>query len=157
MPFCRFGLCIAIATFLTDTCLAWTRVSAVQNANVTPKAITARICSSCHSLQLVLDTPRDYDAWHDTVQKMIDLGARGTPDEFAQVMQYLFETVTTVDVNHGDDEELMTVLHTTAAAAGSIIDRRTKRPFSDLADLEAAVPALDRHLQQAKKSMIFFR
>ncbi len=87
MPFCRFGLCIAIATFLTDACLAGTRLSAVQNANVTPKAITARICSSCHSLQVVLDTPRDYDAWHDTVQKMIDLGARGTPDEFAQVMQ----------------------------------------------------------------------
>ena len=58
---------------------------------------------------------------------------------------------------HGDDEELMTVLHTTAAAAASIIDRRTKRPFSDLADLEAAVPALDRQLLQAKKSMIFFR
>jgi len=41
-----------------------------------------------------------------TVQKMIDRGARGTSDEFAQVMQYLFETVTTVDVNLGDHSAL---------------------------------------------------
>jgi hypothetical protein len=137
--------------------LAVAHVSAAQSTSETPQAAAVRLCSSCHSMQVVLDTPRGYDAWHDTVQRMIDRGARGTPDEFAQVMQYLFETVTTVDVNHGDDEELMTVLHTSAAAARSIVDRRTKRPFTDLADLEAAVPALDHKLLQAKKNMIVFR
>jgi hypothetical protein len=85
----------------------------------------------------------------DTVQKMIDLGARGTPDEFARVM-HLFETVTTLDVNHGDDEELMTVLHTTAAAAASIIDRRTKRP-SAILPTRGCVPALDRQLRRPRR------
>ena len=149
----RMGLAMAGAA---SAFLAVAHVSA-QSAGETPQATAVRLCSSCHSMQVVLDTPRGYDAWHDTVQKMIDRGARGTPDEFAQVMQYLFETVTTVDVNHGDDEELMTVLHTSAAAAASIVDRRTKRPFKDLADLEAAVPALDHKLLQDKKDMIFFR
>src|SRR6185437_1691226 len=30
------------------------------------------VCGHCHNLELVLNTPRSYDAWHDTVQKMID-------------------------------------------------------------------------------------
>jgi hypothetical protein len=158
MPLRRRGLYYVLPSFAVSVYLAWPHMlMAASSGQETPQAITARICSGCHALQVALDPPRDYDAWHETVQKMIDRGARGTSDEFAQVMQYLFETVTTVDVNHGDEEELMTVLHATAEAAGAIIERRRKRPFKDLADLEAAVPALDRQLLNAKKKMILFQ
>jgi len=68
----------------------------------TPEAAAVKICSGCHGMQLVTDTPRDWDAWHDTVQKMIDRGARGTPEEFDLVMDFLFQNVTPVDVNHAD-------------------------------------------------------
>ena len=54
----------------------------------TPESAAVKICSSCHGMQMVTDTPRDYDAWHDTVQKMIDRGARGTPEEFDLVMDF---------------------------------------------------------------------
>ena len=108
-------------------------------------------------MQLVMDTPRDYDAWHDTVQKMIDRGARGTPEEFDLVMDFLFQNVTPIDVNHADQETLMAILHAPQAAAEAIIARRTSRPFKDLADLETAVPALDRSLLDSKKRMIFFQ
>jgi len=76
-------------------------------------------------MELVTDTPRDYDAWHDTVQKMIDRGARGTQEEFGLVMDYLFQNMTPVDVNHADADMLMGVLHTDEKAAQAIIARRS--------------------------------
>ena len=123
----------------------------------TPEAAVTKICAACHTMELVTDTPRDYDAWHDTVQKMIDRGARGTQEEFGLVMDYLFLNMTPVDVNHGDADMLMGVLHTDEKSAQAIIARRTKRPFKDLADLEKSVSGLDRKLLESKKRMIFFQ
>ena len=123
----------------------------------TPEAAVTKICAACHSMELVTDTPRDYDAWHETVQKMIDRGARGTQEEFGLVMDYLFQNMTPVDVNHADADMLMGVLHTDEKAAQAIIARRTERPFKDLADLEKSVPSLDGKLLESKKRMIFFQ
>ena len=122
----------------------------------TPEAAAVKICSSCHGMQMVTDTPRDYDAWHDTVQKMIDRGARGTPEEFDLVMDFLFQNVTPIDVNHADQESLMAILHTSQQTAEAIITRRASRPFKDLADLEK-VPGLDKSVLEGKKRMIFFQ
>jgi len=122
-----------------------------------PETAATKVCSGCHTMQIVMDTPKDYDAWHDTVQSMIDRGAQGTPDEFDLVMQFLFQNMTTVDVNHADAETLMAVLHASQATAGAIVARRTSRPFKDLADLESSVPGLDRATLDAKKRMIFFQ
>ena len=123
----------------------------------TPETAAVKICASCHGMQMVTDTPRDYDAWHDTVQKMIDRGARGTPEEFDLVMDFLFQNVTPVDVNHADAETLMAILHASQEAAQAIMARRASRPFADLADLEKSVPGLDRTLLEGKKRMIFFQ
>jgi DNA uptake protein ComE-like DNA-binding protein len=123
----------------------------------TPQAATVKVCSGCHTMQIVTDTPKDYDAWHDTVQSMIDRGAQGTPEEFDLVMQFLFENMTTVDVNHADRDTLATVLHTSPAIADAIIARRNVRPFKNLGELESAISGLDRPLLESKKRMIFFQ
>jgi mono/diheme cytochrome c family protein len=123
----------------------------------TPETVVVKVCSSCHGMQLVTDTPQDYDAWHDTVQKMIDRGARGTPEEFDLVMDFLFQNMTPVDVNHADAETLMAVLHTSQTAADAILARRTSRPFKDLAELEGSIQGLDKTVLDAKKRMIFFQ
>jgi helix-hairpin-helix protein len=123
----------------------------------TPQAAAVKVCSACHALQIVMDTPKDLDSWHDTVQTMIDRGARGTPEEFELVMDFLFQNVTTIDVNHADQESLMAVLHAPQAAAEAIMARRTSRPFKNLADLESAVPGLDKALLDGKTRMIFFQ
>jgi hypothetical protein len=122
-----------------------------------PETAAVKVCSGCHTMQIVMDTPKDYDAWHDTVQSMIDRGAQGTPDEFDLVMQFLFENMTTVDVNHADTETLMAVLHAPQATAEAIVARRSTHSFKDLADLEGSVPGLDRTKLEAKKRMIFFQ
>jgi hypothetical protein len=123
----------------------------------TPQAAAVKVCSGCHTMQIVMDTPKDIDAWHDTVQSMLDRGAQATPEELDLVMQFLFETMTTVDVNHADSESLMTVLRAPQTAVDAILARRQSRPFKDLADLKAAVPGLDRALLDSKKRMIFFQ
>ncbi len=123
----------------------------------TPQAAAVKICTACHGMQMVTDTPRDYDAWHDTVQKMIDHGARGTPEEFDLVMDFLFQNVTPIDVNHADRDSLMAILHAPEKAADAILARRATRPFKDLAELENAVPGLDKAVLEAKKRMIFFQ
>ena len=123
----------------------------------TPQAAVVKVCTGCHTMQIVMDTPRDYDAWHDTVQKMLDRGASGSQDELGLVMDFLFQNMTTIDVNHADAEALTVVLHAPQTVADAIIARRTSHPFKDLADLEVAVPGLDKSLLESKKRMIFFQ
>lgn len=123
----------------------------------TPEQAIKKVCTACHGLEIVMDTPRDYNAWHDTVQSMIDRGASGTQDEFGLVMEFLFENMTPVDVNHADPEALGTVLHATPQQVAAIVARRQKHPFKDLADLKAAAPGLNGSLLDAKKRMIFFQ
>jgi DNA uptake protein ComE-like DNA-binding protein len=130
---------------------------AQQTEETTPQGAATKICSACHTMQMVMDTPRDIDNWHETVQSMINRGARGTPEEFDLVMQFLWENVTPVDVNHADAETLAATLRASPAVAEAIIARRAKRPFKDLAELESAVSGLDRALLENKKRMIFFQ
>jgi len=150
------GIAAALSGWLVLAVPAKAQQAAASEAT-TPQAAAVKICAACHGMELVTDTPRDYDAWHDTVQKMIDRGARGTPDEFDLVMDFLYQNVTPIDVNHADQDSLMAILHTSQEAAQAIITRRASRPFKDLADLESAVPALDKTLLEGKKKMIYFQ
>src|SRR5258708_13300757 len=94
------------------------------------------VCAKCHNLQIVMDTPMSYGAWHDTVQTMIDRGASGTDQQFADVMDYLHRTMTTIDVNAANADELQIVLHVPDATAQAILTRRSTQKFTNLADLE---------------------
>jgi hypothetical protein len=136
---------------------SWPALPAESSEATTPDAAVHKICTACHDLQIVMDTPKDFDAWHDTVQEMIDRGASGTPAEFDLVMQFLYQNMTTVDVNHADEDTLVATLHASPSAVAAIVTRRKTQPYKDLADLEASVPGLDRAALEAKKRMIFFQ
>jgi competence protein ComEA len=114
------------------------------------------VCARCHNLQIVMDTPMSYGAWRDTVQTMIDRGASGTDQQFADVMDYLHRTMTTIDVNTADAEELEIVLHVPDSTAQAILARRSTQKFTSLADLES-VPGVDAPTVEAKARLIFFK
>ncbi len=97
-----------------------------------------------------------YDAWHDTVQTMMDRGATGTDQQFADVMDYLHRTVTTIDVNAADADELQIVLQVPEATAQAIIARRSTQKFNSLADLKS-VPGVDASTVNSKARLIFFK
>src|SRR5271163_912801 len=107
------------------------------------------VCARCHNLQIVMDTPMSYDAWHDTVQNMMDRGATGTDQQFADVMDYLHRTMTTIDVNAADANELQIVLHVPEATAQAILARRSTQKFAGLADLKS-VPGVDASTVEAR-------
>ena len=114
------------------------------------------VCGKCHNLELVMDTPMGYDNWHDTVQKMVDQGADGTDEQFDDIMDYLHRTMTTIDVNHAELDELEIVLDVPAPVAKAIIARRSTRKFADLADLKS-VPGTDAKGLDARARLIFFQ
>ena len=97
-----------------------------------------------------------YDTWHDTVQTMVDRGASGTDEQFADIMDYLHRTMTTIDVNTADADELQIVLNVPKTAAQAIIARRSTQKFTGLADLKS-VPGVDASTVNAKARLIFFK
>jgi DNA uptake protein ComE-like DNA-binding protein len=103
-----------------------------------------------------MDTPMSYDAWHDTVQKMIDRGAVGTDEQLEDIMDYLHRTMTTINVNAADVDELAIVLDVSDSVARTIVTRRGKRKFTDLADLKS-VQGIDASALDARARLIFFR
>jgi competence protein ComEA len=114
------------------------------------------VCARCHNLQIVMDTPMSYDAWHDTVQTMVDRGASGTDEQFDDIMDYLHRTMTTINVNAADADELEIVLNLPETAAKALIARRSTRKFTGLADLKS-VAGVDASTVDAKARLIFFK
>ena len=113
------------------------------------------VCARCHNLQIVMDTPKSYDAWHDTVQKMVNLGAKGTDEQYDDIMDYLHRTITTIDVNSADPDELEIVLNASETAAQAIVARRRTKRFTGLADLKS-IPGVDASIVNKKARLIFF-
>jgi competence protein ComEA len=114
------------------------------------------VCGKCHNLQIVMNTPRSLDDWRETMQKMVDRGASGTDDQYDDILDYLHRTMTTIDVNSADADELATVLNAPDAAVKLIIARRASKKFVDLADLKT-IPGIDAAALDAKSKMIYFQ
>jgi competence protein ComEA len=137
------------------TALAWGNPNPARNLARESRSLKA-VCAKCHNLQIVMDSPMSYDAWHDTVQTMMDRGAAGTDQQFADVMDYLHRTMTTIDVNTADVDELKIVLHVPEATAQAILARRSTQKFTGLADLKS-VPGVDASTVEARARLIFFK
>jgi hypothetical protein len=114
------------------------------------------VCGKCHNLEIVTDTPRSYDDWQDTIQKMVDRGARGTDAQFDAILDYLYRTLTPIDVNSADASQLQAVLNLSAPVADALIARRLVRKFSNLADLKT-VTGIDPASLDAKSRLLYFQ
>jgi competence protein ComEA len=152
---------VPLGVVLLSTALAAYAARAADAA--TPPSDLAReakslqaVCGKCHNLQIVTNTPRSLDDWRDTMQKMVDRGANGTDDQYDDILDYLHRTMTTIDVNSADADELATVLNAPDAAVKLIIARRAGKRFVDLADLKT-IPGIDAAALDAKSKMIYFQ
>jgi DNA uptake protein ComE-like DNA-binding protein len=128
-----------------------------QASTLAPEAESLKaVCAHCHTLQMVMDTPKSYDAWHDTVQKMLNLGAKATDDQLDDIMDYLHRTITTIDVNSADPDELEIVLNVSETTAQAIVARREARKITGLTDLKS-IPGVDASIVDSKSRLIFFK
>jgi cytochrome c oxidase cbb3-type subunit III len=53
------------------------------------KQTVLKLCGTCHSPNLVLGRSMTREQWGDTVSSMVARGAKGTPEEFSEVVDYL--------------------------------------------------------------------
>jgi competence protein ComEA len=126
------------------------------------RAETERICKQCHELERSLSPRQDRAGWQATMDKMIALGAKGTPKEFDLVVDYLAKLypapeVPRINVNTARAIELESGLTLTRSQAAAIIQYRTKNgDFKSLEDMKK-VPGVDAAKLEAKKDRLIFR
>jgi DNA uptake protein ComE-like DNA-binding protein len=86
---------------------------------------------------------------------MGNLGARGTDEQFDAIARYIRRHLTMVDVNTATPDELIRLLQVPGSVADAIVERRRRRPFTDLADL-GSVPGVDAAALEADRNRIRF-
>jgi competence protein ComEA len=134
-----------------------------------------KVCSKCHSPNILVANPRGRQGWEDTITKMSGLGAMATDDEFTTILEYLAKNVTPtstaspaasatasptaagkVNINKATSAEIVTGLALTSKDADAVVAYRTKNgDFKTLDDVKK-VPALDAKKLDDNKDKVAF-
>jgi hypothetical protein len=111
-----------------------------------------KICGNCHDVSLVSDF-KSTPEWNETVDSMIERGAKATPDERAAVMRYLARNFTLVNINAASADDIAAVLELDKSDAQKLIDHR---PYTSFADI-LKVPGVPAAKLESHKTRIVFR
>jgi competence protein ComEA len=121
-----------------------------------------RVCSKCHSPNILAANPRDRQAWEDTITKMAGMGAEATDDEFTTILTYLSKNVApkpvppSLNINQASALELETSLALSPDAAYSILAYRTRHGgFQSVGELKQ-VPGLGAKFAEVAKGRVTF-
>lgn len=120
------------------------------------KAVLTRVCTVCHGVDVIVDTPRTVPVWVDTVLLMKDFGAEASDEDWKTVTDYLIVHLAHLDVNKATAREIGQVFGVSdAIAAGVVAYRDTQGGFKSLDDLKKA-PDLDAGKIDAVKERLIF-
>lgn len=125
------------------------------------KAETMKVCSGCHEVTRATSMHLDRAGWQNEMEKMISLGAKGSPEEFESILDYLSknypaEQVPKVRINSARPIDLEAGLTLRRSQAASLVAYRAKHgPFKSMDDLKN-VPGLDFAYMESKKDRITF-
>jgi len=100
------------------------------------------VCTRCHTPEMFLHS-RTWSGWQGIFNQMRGYGAQGSQEQWDHISQYFQRSLTLIDVNHADEDELSAVLGVDEKTAIAIVQRRTDRRFATASDLEA-VPGVDK-------------
>ena len=122
---------------------------------------TLRLCTRCHSANVILATGRDRDGWEAIISKMVTFGAVGTDEDFTQIADYLTASfppvaIQKVNINKATSAEIATTLAITPEDAKAIVTYREKTgSFKTLDDLKK-VPGIDVKNLDARKDRLTY-
>jgi competence protein ComEA len=120
------------------------------------KETMVRICGGCHGAEIVLGKRLDRDGWSQIVVNMIQRGAQGSDDEFADIVDYLTNTVSKINVNQATAQQLQSALGLSEKEAAAILHYRDEKgDFKTIDDLKK-VPGVDAAKIDAKRSLLAF-
>src|SRR3954452_19657355 len=151
------SLVLSIAVLALPSTRAW-----AQDLPEGPgKAETMKVCSGCHEVARATSLHLDRAGWQTEMEKMISLGAKGSPEEFENILNYLAksfpaEEIPKVRINSARPIELEAGLTLRRSQAAALVAYRSKHgPFKSIEDLKN-VPGLDYAYLDSKKDRITF-
>jgi len=101
------------------------------------RATFEKVCGACHSTSMI-DSFRSEPDWRDTVSQMVQIGAKGTSQEFESVMRYLLRSWTSININAATAAEIAPVLDVPDRVAEAVVRYRAEHGnFTTLDVLES--------------------
>lgn len=125
------------------------------------KTETEKLCKQCHELERAFSRHQDRDGWRATMDKMVNLGAKGSEKDMQAVFEYLVknfpaEEIPKINVNKATAIELESGLTLRRSHAAAIIQYRTKNgDFNSIEELKK-VPGVDAEKIEAKRDRLVF-
>jgi competence protein ComEA len=120
------------------------------------KETMVRICGGCHGAEIVLGKRLDRDGWSEIVANMIQRGAQGSDDEFSEIVDYLTNIVSKINVNQATAQQLQSGLGLSEKEATAILHYRDEKgDFKTVDDLKK-VPGVDAAKIEAKRGLLAF-
>jgi competence protein ComEA len=125
------------------------------------REVVLRLCSNCHSPNIILANGQTREHWEITITKMVTLGATGTDEDFTDIADYLTANfppskIPKLFVNKAKDQQLATLLGISLDDAKAIITYRDLiGGFKSIEDMKKA-PNVDAKKIDAKKESLVF-
>ena len=126
------------------------------------KDTTTRVCGVCHGVEVSISRRETRDGWNAIVVDMVERGAKGTDDEFGEVVDYLTAHYSPgtpggkLNVNTATAAELASNLEISTEQAAAIVQyRKEKGNLQKFEDL-SKVPGIDLAKLTSKKGLISF-
>jgi len=120
-----------------------------------------RLCTKCHSPNIILANGQTREGWEDTITKMVRLGATGDDEDFTDIADYLTKNfppskIPKLFVNKATDQQLATLLGISLDDAKAITTYRDKvGGFKSIDDMKKT-PNVDTQKIDAKKESLVF-
>ena len=114
------------------------------------------VCTRCHTPEMFLHS-RSWSGWKGIFDQMSGYGATATPEQWDHIHRYFQQSLTLIDVNHADEDELSAVLGVDEKTAIVIVQRRTDQRFRTAADLEAVPGVNKERIESISPRLLFDR
>jgi len=120
------------------------------------KSELMKVCSGCHDAEIVLAHLQTPGEWAETLQKMVQLGAEATPDEWRQIERYLDVQFALIQVNKASADELRLTMDVTTEVAGAVVKyRQANGPFKSIDDLKKVAGVDAAKIDSRKDRFVF--
>jgi competence protein ComEA len=122
----------------------------------TGKQELLKVCGGCHDAEIVLSHLQTPTEWGDTFQKMVDVGAEASADEWRAIEQYIDANLALIAINKSPASELQLTMSVTPDVAAAIVKQRQENgAFKSLDDVKKVAGLDASKIDAWKKRFVF--
>jgi competence protein ComEA len=133
--------------------------ASAQLADGPGKEQVQKVCGACHQADKAASVRLTREGWQDVIADMIKRGAKGTDDEFGQVLEYLSthylgDAPKPLNINRASNIELESVAGLTRKESAAVLAYLNKVGVCKSLDELKKVPGLDYKKIEARKDFV---